>query len=628
MSSHSDGLARGNRREIMKRMLGACVLGWLAASWSVGAAWAQTDAATTAPDNVAAPARVGWVEVAGVIHEGRRPLPFMSEGPEPSLERIVGQLRTVAEDPTYKGAVVYLDAPVLDFAQVEAIGQAIRQARAAGRTVLVFAEVYSMPTYLLACSADQILLQRRGELMLTTIGMEEMYLAGLLEKIGVRADLLQVGRFKGAMEPWTRREPSADWSANIDALLDDVHDLMMTTIAAARGLSAPQVEAALAQVWTLDDQGYVRSGLVDMVVGRDMTEATSMAFGSRFVWDKSMGYGQAKSEVAMNPFALFQSLLSAGRQRVTRDTILLVRAVGPIHAGKSNASMSSPVAGPFVEASIGSRTLVKVLREAQRDPRIKGVVLRIESPGGSALASEIIWQALRAVGETKPLYVSVGSMAASGGYYLASAGQRVYVAESSLLGSIGVVGGKLVLGDLYEKLGLDIYRRSRGPLGDLFNSVEPFTDGQRQMVLTAMQRVYDTFLDRVREGRGQRVTDVETLAAGRLFTGRQAVANGLADQIGAVEQVIADLADEVGLQPGQYDVIEKPDPPSFAEVLDSLFGVRAAEATGVQHAALMNLIREVVGPRRWRAVAPVLGGLLLLQHEHSLTLMPAAVLLN
>lgn len=594
--------------------------------------YAQEASTADAADGKEPATRVGWIEISGMIHEGQQSLPFMSDRPDPTVERIVNQLQTVADDATYRGAVVYLDFPTMNLSQVETIGQAIEAVREVDKSVLVFAEAYSTPGYLLACRADQILLQRHGELMLTTLGVEEIYLAGMLEKIGVQADLLQVGRFKGAMDPWTRRDPSAAWTENIDGLLDDLYEQMLATIAQGRGLSRKQVEQLLTEVWTLDDAGYVRRGLVDMVVSRDLVDATSLVFGTSFTWDKAMGY-QTRGEQPVNPFALFQSLLSTGRQRVTRDSIVLIHATGPIHAGTSNASgpASGSMTGPWTETSIGSRTLVKVLREAERDARVKGVLLRIDSPGGSALASEIIWQALRSAGAKKPLYVSVGSMAASGGYYLASASQKIYVNETSLLGSIGVVGGKMIVGGLYEKIGLGVYRRSRGPMGDLFNSIEPFTAEQRQIMLASMRRIYDLFLDRVREGRGRRLDDVESVAAGRLFTGRQAVDNGLADVVGSLQRALDDLAAAVGLEPGAYDVVEKPDPPSFGEILEALFGIQASRvasdgATDFQ--ALIGMARAILGPKRWASVAPVLNGMLMLRAEHTLLLLPAAIAID
>ncbi|MCC7204490.1 MAG: S49 family peptidase, partial [Phycisphaeraceae bacterium] len=423
---------------------------------------------------------VGWLEISGRLRDGVRPVAWVpTEDDEPTLARVLAQLDTVATDPAYRGVVIYLDDAELTLNQVQQISGAIDRVRAADKRILTFAESYTLTSYLLACSADRILLQHKGLLMLESLGVEEMYLLGLLDKIGVKADMLQVGRFKGAMEPYTRSAPSPEWSQNFDQLLDDLYSQIVHVVTSRRQMSQPEFDKALTDVWSMQDEDYVKAGLVDELTDRDMVDATTTAFGDDFSWDRSMGFAEDTRLDASNPFAFFQMLLQRGRQRITRDSIMVLHARGPIMSGESSAdgSLAPPQhAGVFVDASIGSKTMVKILGDAQDEPRVKGVVIALDSPGGSALASEVIWQAVRATARTKPVYVSVGRMAASGGYYIASAGQQIYVLDGSIVGSIGVVGGKLVLGGLYDKLGLSIHRRSRGPLGDMFNSVEPFTE--------------------------------------------------------------------------------------------------------------------------------------------------------
>jgi protease-4 len=468
------------------------------------------------------------------------------------------------------------------------------------------------------------------------IDVEEMYLAGLLSKLHLKADFLQVGKYKGAEEPLTRTGPSPEWSQNIEALLSDIYEQAIDQIGAARHLTHEQVEKAFGDCLAMSDEDYVKRGLVDQLVDRDMKEATGPAFGDEFTWDTDMG--QVSIATSMdNPFAFFKLLFQEGRPQITRPTIALVHAYGVIHSGDGADSLA-PSAGLFGGPSIGSRTFIKALGEARDNEKIQGVVIRIDSPGGSALASEMIWQAIRQVSEKKPVYISVGSMAASGGYYLASAGQQVYASPNSIVGSIGVVGGKLVLGDFYNWIGVGVTRRSRGPMADAFNSVEPFTVEQKAELSKAFERIYDQFTQRVKAGRGKHVKSIEDVAQGRLFSGRQALANGLVDKIGGVDKALDDMAKKLKLEAGKYDVIDMPEPMTLPDFLDQFFGADdMAPATpgfaGVmgklgEQGQIIGAVRQLLGERAWSQVQPVLSGMLLLQSEHVLTLMPTAIVIK
>ena len=580
----------------------------------------------TSPDpdadqEVLSPRLVGWLELSGPLRDG--PVPFTWLSPDDvglSVRRVVGLLEQIASDEDYAGVVLYLDEPMLDLAQVFEISQAIQTIRDTGRKVLIYAEYYDLPTYLLACSADTILLQRKGLVELSGLSVEEIYLAGLLEKVGMKADFLQVGRFKGAQEPLTRTGPSEEWNENIDALLDDEYSLILDRIAAGRGLDRSTVEQWLVDCWSMSDEQYVQRGLIDALADRELTDATSVVFGNEFVWDDLLASTSSAARFE-NPFAMMRLLFQESTVQVRRPSLALVHMVGPIVSGDSG------MGGPFDQQTVGSRTLIRALGDAKDNNRIKAVVLRIDSPGGSALASELIWQAVQQLGEVKPVYVSIGSMAASGGYYIACAGHEIYASPSSIVGSIGVVGGKITLGELYDKIGVSVYRRSRGPLGDMFNSVDPFTQTQRAALEAAFNRVYDLFEDRVTTGRGKRIADIDQVAHGRLFTGNTAVQNGLVDKIGGVETALAQLAQEVGLESGEYDVVDFPSPQNLGDMLQQWFNSHGVRAR-IDQPAVFETAKMVLGPRAWRAAQPVLTGLLLLRSEWVLTLLPTAVVIH
>lgn len=572
---------------------------------------------------------VGWLELSGTLRDGPIPFTWVSKAEaDPSLGDVLSQLQTVANGDQYMGVVIYLDAPALSLTEITEIAKQMQAISTTGKRVLVFSETYDLRDYMLASAADLILLQNRGSVELSGLAVEEMYLGGTLEKIGVKPDFVQVGEFKGAAEPLTRKGPSKEWSENIDNLLDDLYGQIVGTIAKNRGMSVEKFEKLMAESWTMQDFDYMKNGLVDRLVNRDMINVTEVEFGDSFIWDDSMGISLGGRMNVESPFALFSMLFQEQKTVTTRPTIAVLHAAGEIHSGDSTRGD-----GAFSSNTIGSRTMVRLLAEIRDDPNIKGLVLRIDSPGGSALASEVIWQAMREVAENKPVYCSVGNLAASGGYYIACAADEIYVSPQSILGSIGVVGGKMTLKGLYDWAGINVHERNRGPLASMFSSTKPFTDKQRDMIRSSMRHVYDQFVNRIELGRGNRIADIDKVARGRLFTGNQCVANGLADKTANLEQAVLDIAKQLNLGQGQYDILELPPPMSFQEFLNDFMGANAGQvpqlgAATPEMAGVLKMLNALLGERAVIQLHTHLRGLMQLREEHVLTIMPTTIIVK
>ena len=576
-------------------------------------------------DEKPAAPQVGAIKLVGPLREGPAPFAWVPEHEMgPSLRSVTAQLRFVATSDQHKGVVFFLDQPALSLAQIDELSAAIADTRKAGKKVLFFAEAYDLHSYLLASAGDQILLQQKGFLELTGLGIEEMYMAGLFEKIGLKPDFIQTGKYKGADEQYMRKGPSEAWSENFDKLLDDMYDQVLSNMAKGRKLKKPAMEKAMAGTLSMDDAQMVKAGLIDRAVTRDILDVTTKAFGDDFDWDQSMGQGDASGGVDMNnPFAALQSLLAEQPINPKRNTIAIIHCEGVITSGQSSAG------GMFGGSVVGSNTILEALKTAKNQPLIKGVIVRINSPGGSALASEVMWQAMRDVARDKPVWVSIGSLAASGGYYMACGADKVYASPQSIVGSIGVVSGKIAMGGLYDWAGITVHRRSRGPLGDMFNSVEPFTPEQRKALTAMSERIYEQFTDRVKQGRGNKVKDIAAVAQGRLFTGKQAQKNGLIDQIGGIEVTLDDLAMQLKLEQGEYDVIGLPGPMSLPQFLSSMFGGAVqAPHLSVEQMTILNTVKATVGPRAWPALQQSLEGMSLLQRERVLTVMPQVIVVK
>jgi len=252
----------------------------------------------------------------------------------------------------------------------------------------------------------------------------------------------------------------------------------------------------------------------------------------------------------------------------------------------------SSAGGPLSSASVGSRTIRNAIKQIGKDENIEGVVVRIDSPGGSAIASEVIWQGLHRLSETKPVWVSVGSMAASGGYYIAVGGDKIYVNESSIVGSIGVVGGKLSFGKVIERAQVNIVPRSRGPRAGMFAAMSGWDAEQTALVREKMAETYDLFTGRVSEGRPG--INLSQTAEGRLFLGQRAVELNMADAVGTLSDTIEGLASELDLF--QYDLMEYPEPPSFEDMIGQALGGFISAPIASEK---LGMLRELLGERRF-----------------------------
>ena len=574
---------------------------------------------------------VGWLVLQGALREGPVREAWVSpEDAGPSVRTIVEQIKTVQQGEHYLGLVVYLDMPYLTATQTDAIYHALKELRDAGKTVVTFAQAYSTADYVLASASDVIALQNKGMVELSGMHMEEMYMMGLMDKIGIQPNFIQVGKYKGAAESMTRKGPSEEWSKNMDGLLDGMYDTMLTRIAEGRGISKEKVEKLMEQSWTLDDRGLLKAGLVDRLCGRDLIEVTETEFGDEFVWDTEMGQTVSNpmaQAMAANPMMMIAALMQDPVTNTTGPTIQVIHANGAIISGDSEYGGGGLMGG---SESIGSRTIDDMLDEALNDDNVKGVVLRLDSPGGSALASEVMWQAIRAFGEEKPIVCSVGGMAASGGYYIASACDEILIEPRSIVGSIGVVAGKLNLKGLYDLVGIGVHTRSRGPNASLLSSVDNFTEEEKEKLTASMELVYDQFRDRVATGRGARLKDLDAVDEGMLFTGTQAVASGMADALGGLEDAIALVAQKAELKQGSYQVMELPHPVSLATYLESMFsgGGLPFGLSTPEHAATLQAAKQLVGENAWKQVMRSLHGITLLRNEKILLLMPQPIIVK
>ena len=573
-------------------------------------------------------ATLGLLEIEGTVKDSSSGLAALLGGGKPTLPGLVEALRKAGTRDDLEGVVIRLKDAKLSATQVQELGAAIKSVREAGKKVHLYAYGYDTPEVLLGSYCDEVIVQKGGAVSLPGIHMEEMFLADTLAWAGAKADFVQVGDYKGASEMLVNSKPSPQWDQNINSLLDGLYAAVRTQVKAGRKLDDAKLDEAMKKTFFgMAEQGQ-ESGLVDTVL--DLPELTGHlkdSYGEKAVkWDE---LAPAKTGAGMdpsNPFAILQMFAKKAERKPTRDTIAVVHIDGPIVDGDSTGG--SPLGGG--EASVGSTTIRRALSGLEDSKLVKGVVVRINSPGGSAIASEVIWQGLSRLREKgKPVWVSVGNMAASGGYYILSAGEKVYANPSSIVGSIGVVGGKIALGGTMEKLKVNIVERNRGPRAGMMSVMRPWTEEERGLIRQRMTEVYNLFTQRVTAGRPG--IDLSKTAEGRLFTGEQAIAMKMVDKIGGLQAAIGDMQAQLGLKDGQFDVMDYPAAQSFEEILEQAFGMASAHVEAPRGGLIADaamVAKDLLGPVAFEQLRQQMAGLWQMRSEPVVLVSPWAVIVR
>lgn len=569
---------------------------------------------------MAAPS-VAVIEIKGTPAEMQSGFTWLGDGASQTLLGLIETLDTLAVDKEFSGVLIRLKDPALGYTHVEELAAAIRRVREAGKRVDLFAEGFGTTELLLGAHADSVLMQKGGMISFPGMYMEEMFLADTLSWVGVKAQLVQVGDYKGANEQMTRTTPSPQWDQNISSLLDGLYGNMRTSIMSGRNLSDEQLDEAMKVAWMANGEEAIRAGLIDAEIDLPMLpDYLRSAYGESVKWvNDPYAVRQAKMDFS-NPFAIFSQLSRPTSVKVDHPTIAVLHINGTIIDGESSSGGLFGGGG-----SVGSRTIRNAIEQILKEDMIRGVVVRVDSPGGSAIASEVMWQGLQRLKEKKPVWVSVGSMAASGGYYVLAAGDKVFVNPSSIVGSIGVVGGKYSMGELYEKAQINIVERSRGPMAGLFGSSEPWGTKELALVRDRMTQTYDLFTSRVEAGRPG--IDLSKTAEGRLFVGSDAVGLNMADAIGGIDDAVNQLAAKVGIS--DFDVVHYPPPPSFDKVLENLLGgIMQAPGAQIAPGSAGAMLRGLIGEQRYRSVVDSLNGIMLLQREPVLLVNPRSIIVR
>lgn len=554
------------------------------------------------------------IEIKGAYPEGST-LPGLFGELQESLDAGLGRLRRAADDSEIEGVLLHIKGPSIGWAKLNEFRQAIAKVRAAGRPVHAWMDSPTTKDYLLATACDKIAIPESGILMMPGIRSEVTFYKNLFDKLSIEPQILRVGEFKSAAEPYSRTEMSGPFREEMEAILDDYHQQMLQMIADSREISVEKA-GELVDRGVLTAAEAREAGLVDVIAYEEEFQK-SLPADSDAKLKLVMGYGKKKLDTDFSGFNGFIKMMNllAGvepQQRKSKTAkIAVISAVGVIMPGKSQ----SDLLGTEV---LGSETLIKAIREARDDDTVKAIVLRIDSPGGSALASDLMWHELEVVG--KPVIASMGDTAASGGYYIAMGADRIIAEPGTLTGSIGVVGGKIAFEGLFEKVGVNTSVVQRGKNAGILSMTMPFSESERAAMQKLLDDIYRQFTSKAADGRKMEVDKLEKLARGRVYTGNQALEIGLVDELGTLEDAIAAAKKAAKIPEG--DKVEKLQLPKAVSPLEQLFGP-LEETTSLRSAGRASLADLL--PASLQNILEAVSLSDLLARERILTVLPYKV---
>jgi len=462
-------------------------------------------------------------------------------------------------------------------ARVQELRSALQEFRASGKRVTAYLEQGGLQAYYLATAADRIILMPTASLDVAGLASYDVFLRGTFDLIGAEPDYVHVGKYKTAVNTYTEKTWTPPHKEMSESLLRAQFDELVTAIAEGRRKTPDDVRALMDQGPFLPEDA-VRVGLVDELAYDDQLDDLVEPVPSKTT--SAVEYRDV-------------SWSSVGRPQRTR--IAVIHASGVITEGDSR---NDPVNG----AVLGADSFIKDLRTA-RDSGAKAIVVRIDSPGGSAQAADMMWREM-VISKTDdlPLIVSMGDLAASGGYYMAVAGDAIVAQPLTLTGSIGVYTGKFAVAGTLAKLGVHQEVLSLGRFAEMTSPLRPFTADERAKMTESVQAIYDTFIERVADGRGKAPEDVDRVAQGRVWTGRQALEHGLVDALGGLTEAVAMAKARAGMaEDEEVELVHYPKSRGFYDLLSGQLG-----PFGDSQSQAADAMMSLLSPRERQVLAAVL----------------------
>lgn len=481
-----------------------------------------------------------------------------------SFTGLLTQIRKAKADNRIGAILLDINFPGIGWGRADELREAIKDLRSSGKPVYAYMELGMNKEYYIATAAEKVFMPPPGDLWINGFAAQSMFYKGSLDKLGIEPDVIQIGpKYKNAPDQYTRKEMGEGHKEVVNAILDEYTSRFSLAMVESRGKSAEDVTAivdnAPYNALQAKEQNLIDGAFYIDQVHEELKTRLGYAAGEKLRTISGSRYREIPSD-------------SLGLNNGERVAVIF--ASGAINVGSSTD-------GTFGGQMVGSDTIVKAVNDAAADSSIKAIVLRVDSPGGSALASDLMWRAIENAKAKKPVVVSMGDVAASGGYYISTNANKIVAEHSTLTGSIGVFVGKPVVKGMYDWLGVTNEYTMRGKNAGIFRETEKWNPDERAKMEEQANNIYFTnFIPKVAAGRNMSVEQANTLGQGRVWTGTQAKENGLVDEIGGLETAIR-IAKDLAKLPADKDVrrIVLPAPRPF---LETIFGGPESSVTSEQ----------------------------------------------
>ncbi|NDI99287.1 signal peptide peptidase SppA [Flavobacterium sp. LaA7.5] len=498
---------------------------------------------------------------------------FLNSEPTDGLSDVLKAIDAAQEDDKIKGITLTNSTTALGMAQNKALRDKLEDFKKSGKFVVAYSDTYSQADYYLNSVADTIYLNPVGEMEFKGLSSEVMFFKDLQEKTGIKMEVIRHGKFKAAVEPFLSNEMSPENREQISTLLNSVWNTIASEIAESRNIPLDSINSIAENLSARTPDMAKASKLIDKIGYIDEFH-NGIRHALKIKKDDEINTVDILDYVEANKF---KDLLSDAK-----DKIAVVYAQGEIGSGKGNLT------------TIGEISMRKALKAAADDENVKAIVLRVDSPGGSALTSDLIWRDIELAKKKKPVVVSMGNLAASGGYYISCNANRIFTEPTTITGSIGVFGVLPNFTELSKNIGVHTEQVNTHKNAAGYSVFTPLDDDTRAIIQQSVESVYDTFITRVANGRKMTKEQVDAIGQGRVWSGTDAVNIGLADELGGLDDAIAYAA-----KLGKTDSYSTVNYPEYERNLEDFF----ADASGLPFAqSKEEFIKEEVGEENYQVI--------------------------
>ncbi|MEP3836501.1 MAG: signal peptide peptidase SppA [Algibacter sp.] len=513
--------------------------------------------------------------------------PFLNESSKRGLFNIIDAINYAAIDQNIKGISIDNNFINAGISQTKALRGALLKFKESGKFVVAYGDIYSQKDYYLSSVADTVYINPVGMMEFKGLSTEQLYFKDFQEKTGFKMEIVRIGKFKSAVEPFIANKMSDNNRAQIEAYLNSLWYEMKKDISSSRNIPVERLNTIADSLLARNPSLAKSSNLIDRVAYHD-EYINAMKYAIGIDADKEL------NRIEIGDYSEYAAKHIGGKYN--KNKIAVIYAEGDIIYGEGD------------EESVGQGTMSKSLQEARSNPNIKAIVLRVNSPGGSALASELIWREIELTKKVKPVIVSMGNYAASGGYYIASNANKIIAEPTTITGSIGVFGMLPNGRELAENIGINAEQVVTNQNALTYSFFEPLSEQQKMYIKEGVINVYDLFTNRVAQGRNLSKAQVEDIAQGRVWTGADALKVGLVDELGGLDLALKYAAEAAEIQ--DYSIREFP---VFEKDLDKMledFGLIKAKETilkeelGEEHYKILKEIKSMSQKKGVQLVFP------------------------